>query len=396
MADYIKRTWVVENTWKCDSCGRDNLGRHMKCEGCGSPKEKQEKDNTSASTTAPAVTDPELLRLANQGANWVCEYCGGQVRNEHGKCVKNCGAPRADPPSSPAPPPDGKGAPCAFCGGFCGGRCPQGAPYVPQAAPKPARAAPRPLPTGVPGPGVSKPKAKPFKVPWWVVGAVLGGGGLIALLVWLLTSWEVEARVSGIEWTYTSNLRQRTTMHGEDWGSPSGAFNVSCQRKLYGTEDCHPHNCNAHSVSYECNCTSYECNCRTSCTDNKNGFSSCSETCSSCQRCSTCSRTEYDTCYDQCDVYKDWCSYDYYEWPIIATKETYGVTHDEHWADLKADGPLQRLDQHETYEVKFAGKEDAWKYRPGNLTEFQRFSTGATWKIQVNRLGMVHPVQVLP
>jgi hypothetical protein len=95
-------------------------------------------------------------------------------------------------------------------------------------------------------------------------------------------------------------------------------------------------------------------------------------------------------------VYKDWCSYDYYEWPIIATKSTTGSTHDEHWADLKADGPLQRLEQSEAYEVRFAGEKDAWKYRPRNLTEFRYFNLGVTWRILVNRVGVVQPVQALP
>ena len=375
----VKRTWTVENKWRCDSCGTENLGRFMECQNCRSAKEKQEADILSG-PDAPEVKDAELLRLANQGANWVCEFCGGQVRNEHGKCVKNCGAPRLDnadlnellvkPPSERVSTPS-----------------------------EPPRPVPRPLPTAVPGPGVSyRPSEASF--PWGQVG-IWGGGALGVLgLVWLgfflFASHPEDTKVSGIAWTYRQDLHQRTTLHDEGWGSPIGAFNVSCKSKHYGTEDCHPHNCNAHSVSYECNCTSYDCNCRTTCTDNKNGFSSCSESCSSCQRCSTCSRTEYDTCYDQCDVYKDWCFYDYYEWPIIATKSTAGSTHDEHWADLKADGPLQRLDQSEAYEVQFKGKEDAWKYRPRNLTEFRYFNTGVTWKILVNRVGTVQPVQALP
>jgi len=39
MSSRITRTWVQENTWVCTSCGSKELGRYMKCQKCGSPKE---------------------------------------------------------------------------------------------------------------------------------------------------------------------------------------------------------------------------------------------------------------------------------------------------------------------------------------------------------------------
>jgi hypothetical protein len=368
----IKRTWVVENKWRCDSCTTENLGRFMACQKCGSPKEKHEKDVVPSPDAAPAVTDPELLRLANQGANWVCEYCGGQVRNEYGKCVKNCGAPREEFKVSS------------------------------ESVPSESRPVSRPPQTGVPPPGWSKERAgliKPFKVPWTLMGVGTGLAAFIALVVWILTPWEVTTKVSGISWQYTSKLRQKTLMHGEDWGAPSGSFNVSCERKYYGDEDCHPHDCRPHSVSYECNCSSSPCNCSTKCSDNGNGFSTCSESCSTCRSCSTCSRTEYDTCYDSCPVYKDWCSYDYYEWPVIQTLNTAGATHDERWPVLEAVGADQRLDRVEVYDVSFVDVKDpkeTWSYKPTGLTEFQKFDTNQTWRLKVNRLRIVAPLQRIP
>lgn len=219
--------------------------------------------------------------------------------------------------------------------------------------------------------------------------------GLVALGVFLFMPWEVTAKVSALRWDYRADLRQRVTLHGSGWGSPGGAFNVSCKRKWYGTENCNPHNCNPHSVSYECNCTSYECNCSTHCSDNGNGFSTCSETCSTCQQCSTCSRIEYDTCYDQCDVYKDWCEYDYYDWPIIKTLTTSGSSHNEHWPDLAADGPLQRLDKTERYSVDFVKEAEVWIYKPRQLAEFQRYVVGKPWRIKVNRVRSVTPLEPL-
>ncbi len=365
----IKRTWVVENSWKCDSCGNSNFGRFMACQQCGSPKEKHEVDVVPSS--GPAVVDPELLRLAAQKANWICEFCGGQVRDEHGKCVKNCGAPKPLLPPLPVP--------IKFQS--------VGRHEVTSVLPrKRAREAIESLPP--------VPPKRSMEKPLYVGAAVAVFTGLTWLGIWLFASHEEIAKVTALEWTYRQDLRQRTTLHGEDWGSPAGAFNISCHSKFYGTENCHPHDCRPHSVSYECNCTSYSCNCRQSCRDNGNGFSTCSESCSSCQRCQSCSRTEYDTCYDQCDVFKQWCSYDYYQWPVIATRTTTGSSHDERWGELEAEGPLQRLDKSEQYTVTFVAAE-TWKYRPSSLAEFRYFNSGVSWRILVNRFGSVQPQRAL-
>ncbi len=362
-----KRTWIVENSWKCDSCSNTNFGRFMACQKCGSPKEKHEVD-VVPSPSAAAVTDPELLRLARQKANWFCEFCGGQVRDEHGKCVSNCGAPKPLPPLP---------TPIKF----------QSVGRFETTSVLPRQRVREII-------HVRPPLKRSMEKPLYVGVAVAAFTGLVWLGIWLTASHEELAKVTALEWSYRQDLRQRTTRHGEDWGSPIGAFNVSCERKFYGIENCRPHDCRPHSVSYDCNCTSYECNCRQSCRDNGNGFSTCSESCSTCQRCQSCSRTEYDTCYDSCNIYKDWCGYDFYEWPIIDTKTTTGISHDEHWAGLKVDGPLQRVDQRESYLVRFAGQEPL-DYRPTSLAEFKYFNVGVSWRVLVNHLGMVQPQQAL-
>lgn len=368
-----KGTWVVENTWICTSCKNSNLGRFMECQTCRSPKEADEKDIVPDASSAPAVKDAELLRLANQGANWVCEFCGGQVRNEHGKCVKNCGAPKAEAPK-PIPVP----------------ASPSRAPAASQFYSPSDYAAPR---------ATASPPTKPARtwgkpVLWGALGCA-ALGGIVWLCVFLFASHPENARVSGISWRYEQSLYQRETRHGEGWGTPFGAFNTSCEKRQHGTKDCNPYKCNPHSESYKCNCKTVEYGCHDVCVDQKNGFSKCHEACSEREECSTCSRTVYDTCHEQCPVYDDWCSYDYYEWKHVTTQVTAGTSHDEHWGTLKADGPTQRVDPSEKYTVSFVRDPDSWTYSPRSLGDFKRFDTGTTWKILVNRVGSVEPVQAL-
>lgn len=189
-----------------------------------------------------------------------------------------------------------------------------------------------------------------------IAAITLGVSAIVGLPIWLLYPKEVTGQVTHIEWVYQSDLRQKTLMHDSGWGSPSGAFNVTCRRKYYGEEDCNYHPCNPHMNAAEV--------------------------------------LEYDTCHSHCDVYRDWCEYDYYDWPIIKTLQTMGSRHNEYWPDLQPTGPDQRLDRKERYKVEFAG-ETRWTYQPNNLVDFQRFEVDAYWRLKVNRLKMATPLKLL-
>lgn len=392
------RTFIVENAWSCTSCSAENRGRDMKCGKCGAPKAKDAPERL-AGPNGTVVTDPELLRLAKQGANWVCEFCGSQVRDEHGKC-RNCAARREEavtrvmrskPPQRPR-----EEAAREFK---------QVLDEISNEVRDPKVVRPSPaaqaymeamgLPRAIPGgPSDSKRKPEPWRWRWWHTTAIVIAAliPLVGLPLWLFMPRELDAKVENTGWTYTASLRQRTLMHGSEWAPIRGdAFNKQCENRYYGDENCHPHDCRPHQVSYSCNCTSYECNCRTSCTSNRNGFSTCSESCSTCSRCSTCYRTEYDTCYDRCPVYRDWCSFDWYDWPIIATKTTRGTTQTVYWPELEARPGDQKLDRVESYAVTFRKGEKSWSYAPSSLGEYRYFNPGATWRVKVNRAGSIWP-----
>lgn len=186
---------------------------------------------------------------------------------------------------------------------------------------------------------------------------LIGGmifGCLIYFIIWLLfIPSHLNTKVSSIEWIYTANLRIREIRHSSEWGNPGrkgfydeSAFNVSCRSKYYGTEDCNPHPCFC---------------------DNKG----------------VC-----NTCYDQCDEYRDWCNYDYFEWPVFQTQVTSGTDHEVYWAKLIAVGVDQRIQNIKEYKVVFqkTDNSDSYKYAAEDLIDFKRFNVGEYWRLRVGKL----------
>lgn len=373
--DHVTKKWVVEDTWRCASCGAVNRGRELKCVNCGSPREKNEAEVASG-PNAPAVIDPKLLKLATAGAHWVCKFCQAQERALNGTCA-NCGA-KVDEGDAPKAPPPARSPVKNFVDGRVRPRSGDDE-STERVDVRPKRSAPLP-PTNL------RPRRSRFGIALLVVAIALFVGSAI----WVFVPHHVVAMVSRATWKHESFLHERRVAHESGWGQPSGAFNAHCERRFKQNEDCHPHDCRPHQERYQCG--SHDCNCRNSCTSNKNGFSNCSTTCSTCA--DYCSRTVYDTCYDQCPVYDDWCEYDRYVWPVIDQQSIGGEGAVTSWPPLEARGELQRLERTGAYSVTFASdgyRQDTWSIRPPSLDEYLRYRVGAKWELKVNHAGQVWP-----
>lgn len=364
------RSWIVENKWTCYSCGSKNLGRDMRCSTCGSPKEKGEKYNPGGSTP---VTDPELLKQASAGPNWTCRFCFNDNRALLTSC-RVCGASRD--PSEPPPAPKKRSK----------------ATIIPP--PRAASTAPSPAPSLRESPryAVLIEEKSLFSTLRKNVGLILLCLAVLSsfVILWvLLSTHEVRAEVRSTSWEYRKILEQRMTKSGSGWGTPSGSFNASCHTRQRGTERCHPRDCNPHQVSYDCR--PHDCSCHVSCTDLSNGYSRCEEHCSTCY--DTCTRTEYNTCYDECPVYDEWCTYSYYEWDEIDREVTRGTNDEPHWGSRISpnESVPQRVIKSESYSVIFYADEEEWTYHPSSLREYSSFSTQDSWLIEVNYAGMVWP-----
>jgi hypothetical protein len=346
-----RRRVIIEAEWTCTSCGGKNRGCDMRCATCDHPKEKDEAYRTPE--RPEAVTDPERLKEARAGRNWSCAYCGSEERNLNGEC-KNCAAERA---ATKAPAADPVSRPYDY---FAGRRPPV--------------------------------KEGPSKRLILTCAAIAVGALLLAwFLIWLLRPYKAETAVESVAWSTRTELRRRTLFSGSGWRDEarSDAFNFSCQERQRGTRDCDPYDC-SYVTQVECRCRDVNCRVdRSSCEDEGNGYQSCDEICD--QDCDTCDQKVEKTCYKRCPVYDDWCSYDYYEWPVIRTETASGQGHDVLWPPLSADGPYERIERSAEYTVRFAADGKTWTYHPSSLEDYRRFAPGARWLIKANRAGMVWP-----
>lgn len=361
---------IIELEWKCSNCGSVNKGRYTQCQSCGSPKEANEQDIMPVDTTKVAsVTDKEMLREANAGPNWICKYCGSSRRNLDGSCG-NCDVNKDI--DKVCPDDINK--------------------KTHQIAEKP---------DDKPKDEFDNPKNYKHRVINFIKKyykfeiAIFVALSLVVFLIWLLVPREIAVQVKRISWSHTVELEQRFLRHGNGWknNAPSNSFNFSCETRKRGTRNCNPYKCNEHSESYKCN--PHSCNCKEVCVKNQNGYASCSDRCETCY--DTCSRTVSDTCYEQCDVYEEWCSYDYHEWKVVKTKNASGEQHDEVWPSFEENNREDMREKRSSeYLVIFVDdKLKEFEYNPDDLSDFKQFETGAPWIIKVNRHGSVWPKEPL-
>lgn len=82
---------IREGKWRCTNCGRVERGSQLACLGCGATRD--ENVTFFLEEDATEVTDAELLRRAEAGAEWLCEYCSTSNPALEKKC-RQCGALR--------------------------------------------------------------------------------------------------------------------------------------------------------------------------------------------------------------------------------------------------------------------------------------------------------------
>lgn len=185
------------------------------------------------------------------------------------------------------------------------------------------------------------------------------GGVAIILLFGLLIKWACYAdyrqgKVVGTQWQHSTSLRERTLARDGDWGRPPS----SCG---YYNESTFDHYCEQRQRGSWC------CGGR-----NKDGV-----------------------CLMNCPDYDKWCSYSFWDWPVIETKTITGG--DEEPEEYPTFGDLLDKDHRETnwqvYVVTFLMGRKEWDYETKSRVQFNKFVDGDWWEIKVPRFGSKEPIR---
>lgn len=183
------------------------------------------------------------------------------------------------------------------------------------------------------------------------------GGTLLVLSLVFFFRWAChsefrQTRVSELTWVHRTNLRQRGTFRDGDWGSPParGGFyseptwDYDCQSKY--------HHSSCTTVGKSTMCT---------------------------------------------PIYRRWCRYSYYDWPIITFQERQGSGHEMSWLTYG-----DRLDEthRETregwYKVSFTDTRQTWTWTTRSVDQYERFVMNDYWQLEFPNWGDMHPVKRLP
>ncbi|HVR98378.1 MAG TPA: zinc finger protein [Thermoanaerobaculia bacterium] len=188
---------IREGKWRCPYCATVNAGRDLVCSGCGATRD--EDVTFFLEDEAAEVTDAALLKTAQAGADWVCQFCDTSNRPDQTHCA-NCGAEKGTSPSRP----------------------------VKEVPTTPAAPTPEPQP--------SKSRKGCGK---WLLGIVL----LLILLVGTCSYFSFRktdepVTVTGFEWQRTIEVEELRTVRESAWEGevPRGARILSSSREVHHNE----------------------------------------------------------------------------------------------------------------------------------------------------------------
>jgi hypothetical protein len=246
---------IREGRWDCSSCGSTGIyGRHVTCPGCGKSRPASVRFYLAAGE--PEVKDPDRLKEAWAGPDWICGGCGATHRAGTPICTA-CGTmqgsrrqrvtehtledtprppePRGEKKSRPSAPP---AAPSFFAGSpGPGGSAASPASGGSAASPEsggsggsggsvdPSGAPPSPLTPGLAG--TRGPEKRP-RLP----NVFFAGVGMLLLVVIASIAMSgprtrmVPGTVEAAVWERTIWVKTRSLEPGEGWELPDSAVDV--------------------------------------------------------------------------------------------------------------------------------------------------------------------------
>ncbi len=356
---------IREGRWDCTFCGTVGvLGRHHTCPNCG--RTRPEDTHFYLPEDAPEVTDPEQLRQAMLGPDWVCNYCdtGNSAGNEQ---CRQCGAPRE-----------------ADSGVYV-----VTTESLAKAPPEPAAPAPEPL-----APGIMKALrfARPSRILLLSIFLVpvltLGASAVGILFNTIVNSYTTERAVTveGFSWERTVDIEEYRTLTEEDWSVPSGGRVLSQNQEIHHYDDVlEGYETRTREVTerVQVGTETYTCG-RTS---EGNGY----------YRDRECTRPRYenrtrtetyeDPVYRQEPVYRTRYTYEIDRWVPDRTAEAADDDHDPHWPDFTLDDKERESGRDETYVVHTTDNKDRDYDIEVQEAVWEELDEGDTQMLEFNLLG---------
>ncbi len=355
-----KRTLgYVQNEWVCPNCSTRNKGGEKTCENCGAPQPENVQFELPAEQKF--VTDEKQKQAAQAGADIHCGFCG--TRNPaNAETCSQCGGDlkegmaRAAGQVMEKPTARPKIVKCDNCGienassnavcSNCGSPLPKIAPAQPVFNAPQARSGISPA-----APATGK---KSTRSPWLIAAAVLGCLALVcvgALMLFVFPTSSVQATVTDVYWQTNVPVQevQPVNYSNERGSPPSDAYNVSCY-------DDSQEVCEQRTI------------------DRGNGYSEVVEEC----------HTETE----------QYCSYTVDEWTTIQTYTLEGNDLRPVYENPSIASDQRLGNESETLTVYFLTEDGNQEtYTPNSISEFQQFTPGSTWTLNLNLAGGVVGVE---
>jgi hypothetical protein len=350
----------VKLEWTCPKCGSRNPATEIACISCGAA---QPQDVQFDQAQGQQVTQDETLKKAAEaGADIHCAFCGTRnpataavcaqcgadlksgTRREAGRVV---GAYQAAPVKQVA---------CTHCGTMnpetalkCAG-C--GASLV--TAPAAAPSAKAPAKTNFLGIGIGV-----AVVVILCICAIVG-------YAMLATPRESQAGVvEAVQWQTAVQIEGLGPVQREGWQDqvPSDAQLGSCQDQVRSVQDTQPSGQNYNKV------------CGTPYTvDTGSGVGKVVQDC-------------------QFEVLEPYCQYTVLAWQVVDQASRSGNDLAPVWPEPTLSGDQRLGDQSADFIVVFETDKGQYTYSVGSLQEFQQFTAGSEWTLNINALGQIVSVE---
>jgi len=353
---YVKLEWI------CPKCNTRNPGPEKTCRGCGAPQPADVKFVQTAGETASQNEDLSKLvshgpdihcpfcGTRNPGDVAICSQCGGDLvqglRREAGQVV---GAYKPEPvktiycPNCNAENPE-TALNCSNCGAPLGRQ-----PETDQPHPPPVHKSPSKM---------------------VIIAAVIGTVLLCALMIGLLFSLSaprdsIQSQVESVGWQTGVEILALAPVLHSTWKDeiPQGAVIGDCRDRVFQLVNSEPIGENYDKV------------CGTPYTiDTGSGVGQVVQDC-------------------QFQVYRLYCQFTTQEWTVLSVSRLRGNDLSPQYASPQLKTGQRVGSDTASYQVIFESDKGKYTYNPGSLSEYQRFSVGSHWILNINAFGQIVSIE---